>query len=395
MKKLLIIPLLILFASSYSQTIDTIKGLNGKIIYDTALSLPTNYLITPTRNSIVFDSTKVIVSAAKNITGDSTIFYDGGGNVIATLADRGSTSWQVINNDIYRSSGRVSVGNSQPLSKFNVESGNLGGSIGGTAPVTHAYDTSGIWLINRTPATSSLTQNSPAFTQTAQTWNTTGSHTDSLSFRWIVVPFSGAGQNGAYILQVAQGNGSYVNCFTISTNGNITSYASSTFSNITSNILAENTQLNANGPIYFQAGNNYYAGSLLVSSATQSFTFLSATGGINNGGGSKTWTGINFSPTIGTNATTVNWTAFQNNGGNNFFNTAGGSWGTYIGDTTSKTPNVIFRVKSTTQLSHPFPNMTATQRGAIPSPNVGDMVYQTDGTEGCYIYKSTGWTFAY
>jgi hypothetical protein len=37
------------------------------------------------------------------------------------------------------------------------------------------------------------------------------------------------------------------------------------------------------------------------------------------------------------------------------------------------------------------PRMTSAQRTAIGTPAVGLMVYQTDGTEGLYIYKSTGW----
>ena len=39
------------------------------------------------------------------------------------------------------------------------------------------------------------------------------------------------------------------------------------------------------------------------------------------------------------------------------------------------------------------PRQLESQRTAIASPAVGLMVYQTDGTEGLYVYKSTGWTF--
>jgi hypothetical protein len=52
-------------------------------------------------------------------------------------------------------------------------------------------------------------------------------------------------------------------------------------------------------------------------------------------------------------------------------------------------------ISSTTVESLPFPKMTSTQRLAITSPVIGGHVYQTDATEGVYVYKSTGWSFAY
>jgi hypothetical protein len=37
------------------------------------------------------------------------------------------------------------------------------------------------------------------------------------------------------------------------------------------------------------------------------------------------------------------------------------------------------------------PVVTEDERLAIVNPPIGKMVYQTDGTEGLYLYKSTGW----
>jgi hypothetical protein len=37
------------------------------------------------------------------------------------------------------------------------------------------------------------------------------------------------------------------------------------------------------------------------------------------------------------------------------------------------------------------PRMTESQRNAIGSPATGLLVYQTNGDEGYYIYKSFGW----
>ncbi len=57
---------------------------------------------------------------------------------------------------------------------------------------------------------------------------------------------------------------------------------------------------------------------------------------------------------------------------------------------TSDVASAILHITSTTQGFRP-PVMTATQRGAISSPAIGLLVYQTDGTEGTYEYTSTGW----
>jgi hypothetical protein len=51
------------------------------------------------------------------------------------------------------------------------------------------------------------------------------------------------------------------------------------------------------------------------------------------------------------------------------------------------------QVDSTTRGFLP-PRQTQAQRTAIASPAVGLIVYQTDGVEGLYVYKSTGWAMA-
>lgn len=61
-----------------------------------------------------------------------------------------------------------------------------------------------------------------------------------------------------------------------------------------------------------------------------------------------------------------------------------------IGDNIADVTSAKLQVSSTTQGFLP-PRMTATQRTAIASPAVGLMVYQTDGTEGIYVYASSGW----
>ena len=54
--------------------------------------------------------------------------------------------------------------------------------------------------------------------------------------------------------------------------------------------------------------------------------------------------------------------------------------------------SVVLECRSTTQGFLP-PRMTQTQRNAIASPAIGLEIYQTDATEGKYIYKSSGWTY--
>lgn len=58
-------------------------------------------------------------------------------------------------------------------------------------------------------------------------------------------------------------------------------------------------------------------------------------------------------------------------------------------------PESLLDVASTTKVSSPFPRMTSAQKTAIGSPVIGGHIYQTDGTEGVYVYKSTGWELAY
>lgn len=58
--------------------------------------------------------------------------------------------------------------------------------------------------------------------------------------------------------------------------------------------------------------------------------------------------------------------------------------------TTSPDASAILDIASTTQ-GVLFPRMTEGDRTSINSPATGLIVYQTDGDEGLYIYKSTGW----
>lgn len=96
------------------------------------------------------------------------------------------------------------------------------------------------------------------------------------------------------------------------------------------------------------------------------------------------------------------WASLQMNGGINFYggttyNIKPESFSTPSGvafAATIQTANAsaIVDIQSTTKGFLP-PRQTQTQRTAISSPAVGLIVYQTDATEGLYVYKSGGWTF--
>lgn len=45
--------------------------------------------------------------------------------------------------------------------------------------------------------------------------------------------------------------------------------------------------------------------------------------------------------------------------------------------------------------SVPFSVMTESEKNSIISPMIGTHIYQSNNQEGVYVYKSTGWTFAY
>jgi hypothetical protein len=67
-----------------------------------------------------------------------------------------------------------------------------------------------------------------------------------------------------------------------------------------------------------------------------------------------------------------------------------GQW--TMGSATAYNASALVAMESTTTGFLP-PRMTQAQRNAIASPAIGLEIYQTDATEGKYIYKSSGWTY--
>jgi hypothetical protein len=67
--------------------------------------------------------------------------------------------------------------------------------------------------------------------------------------------------------------------------------------------------------------------------------------------------------------------------------------GDNVATTESAHSSALLEVRSSSSYIKGFlpPRMTQTERNSIATPAVGLMVYQTDATEGLYVYKSTGW----
>jgi hypothetical protein len=80
------------------------------------------------------------------------------------------------------------------------------------------------------------------------------------------------------------------------------------------------------------------------------------------------------------------WTSSSSLGDSQIFDN-----GTSVGfGTASPNSSAILELSATTKGFLP-PRMTEAQRTSISSPALGLMVYQTDGSDGVYVYKASGW----
>jgi hypothetical protein len=127
--------------------------------------------------------------------------------------------------------------------------------------------------------------------------------------------------------------------------------------------------------------------------ATYRLDTISLNGGINNPGGGTTTPSNSFGFVNGTTGTASSTTATDTL---NVVGTGIVSTSATAKTLTIATPNIststdaVIKLDSTTKGFLPT-RMTETQKNAISTPSIGLMIYQTDGTEGIYQYKSTGW----
>jgi hypothetical protein len=109
------------------------------------------------------------------------------------------------------------------------------------------------------------------------------------------------------------------------------------------------------------------------------------------GDGTSISQGLQISANTGSGKTYINgW----NDGGTNQYDIIIGNGGsrTQFGTDSTSIASAQVAINTTTRGFLP-PRMTQTQRNAIASPAIGLEIYQTDATEGKYIFKSSGWTY--
>jgi hypothetical protein len=125
--------------------------------------------------------------------------------------------------------------------------------------------------------------------------------------------------------------------------------------------------------------------------------FQGSTGSVNILQGTANGSGTWFSASLivggnsaftggGTTNYVSKWTSSSSLGDSQIFDN-----GTSVGfGTSSPNSSAILELSATTKGFLP-PRMTEAQRISISSPALGLMVYQTDGSDGVYVYKAAGW----
>ena len=315
MKRLILIPLLLISAFCFSQTIDTLLGSKGKLIKDTSLTIDGNYLFTPSRNHLSFDSSKL--------------------------------GWILNGNKLYTKFQQVGIGTINPRAKLMVSD-----SIGSVSN----NDSSGVFLTNDTTGFSpSLTFNAKAVNSSTGVWQKAG-------YRLYSNTITGNLPSAILHLQYATNSGSYADVVTFTQNaitcGAITSSGSSTFATAIS-------VPQVNGVTAINLGNF---------SAGYGITQTTSYGGFTNGGGfniapaisqtgAGTFRGIYFNPTL-TNYPNVTLTGYENPVGQNLLNSTSDNTG--VGVTTID-HSAKFQVGGTSQ-GVLFPVMTQSQRDSLARP---------------------------
>jgi hypothetical protein len=326
MKRLIFIPFLFISIFCFSQ-VDTILGYKGKLIKDTALTIDGNYLFTPSRNHISFDSSKLI--------------------------------WFLNGSKAYTDVTKVGLGTHTPRSAFMIL--NNASSL--------ANDSTGIVLENDS------TMYSPPLTFFVKSGGFISGWKISYD------------QNAGLLRFQQSANGiTYTDKVTFDNSGNatfrsLTTTAASTFatqittpfvilSGVTLNGGSSSTifAINQTTPIFSPSTAGGYSIAPVINVA-------SATAG--------SWKGVYFNPTL-TNYPNIDLVGFQNETGKNLLNSTSGNTGVGV---TSIDRSAKLQVGGTAQ-GVLFPVMTQSQRDSLARPVASVTV--VSGGSGYAISSTTG-----
>ena len=360
------------FASLYEQSV----GSGSKLLIDLGTNTNANGAGTHTSKFSVDNTGSIFSAGASNIFGNST--FGGGTTPTHAITLPQGASWSSYNtadqttnferirgfwsvDSYYLASEKNGTGNNRAIrisatgSEFGI--GGVNTSVFLNTSLSSATNSMGIFA----PLLStSSSQNSLIVAPTINQSSTAG-------YRVIFVsPYEQSVGSGSKLLldfgtnSAGNGGGTHTSRFSVASNGEINfGTFGKMFSNgnffIGSSPVDNNFKLDVNGTVRFLSNVNTIG--LQIS---------------RNGGG------ISFFP-FSDNKNYIRGTTIVADEGGDFL----------VGTATSISSARVV-INSTTQ-GVLLPRMTTAQRIAISSPAVGLMVYQTDGTEGIWTYKSTGW----
>lgn len=425
MKKLIIIPLLLLTINSFCQTVSGYfdNGMPGKKVVLHGLGTTSTYFLNPNDSTLNFDSSKVVTDVTLNITNDSIYVYKGGVFVRAIKVGgssgggtaAGSSNYIQYNNAGAFGASQFFTYNPSPTAANGIARGLY---INGTLTASAANDTLALVdIANPSFVPGSNIQTRQFALRVGGSLDLYGTYTPQVGAGGTVNTglyshrrLSGSTLHGFEIVDtlVPTANNSSlagvlinpvfpttgftgVSQYSLLVQGNTslgggggtTTFQNSTIANTTLQVGSgsNNLMMNQYGPqiSYSTSDGNTYVG-------------MAASNGDMVAGSNKN------DYIVGLRTNGANFAVASSNGTNGFKLKVFGNTGATViqnAGTFTEDASSLFTVNSTTRGSDPYPKMTSALRLAIPTPKVGLHVYQTDATEGVYVYKSTGWAFAY
>jgi len=349
MKRLIIIPLLLLSAFCFSQTVDTLLGAKGKLIKDTALTIDGDYLFTPSRNHISFDSSKI--------------------------------NWFLNGSKLYTKSQQVGIGDIKPRAKLMISDS--------TGAVSN-NDSSGILLTNDTTNYSpSLTFNDKGLN--GGTWVKSG---------WRVFSQSTGGASPLHFQYNTRG-GAHSDGMTLSGGnatfaGTVAASGTSTFATgiTTATINATSIGLgNFNGGFGLNQTSSYGGGNGGGINIAEPINIVN--------GLTYAWKGIYVNPTL-QNYPNLDLVAFENVTGQNRLNSTNGNTGIGVSsvDRTAKlqvggtSQGVLFPVMTQSQrdsLGRPVTSVTITSAGSgVGTTTNGKVTFSAGAITATGYYTASG-----